>query len=197
MRIKAKNRVLIYLIGVILILQISNLELLIGLLSILVVIALCNKSSKKVWQRFYFAIPFFLTIIVLGFFHTKGWQFTIQLSLKFLIIIIFNINLLSDFNENDLILAMKELKFPNLLIITIFFIFRYHKTFKAEMNRFILARKLRGRRTEKKFSIKEYSILAESIGAGVVRSIDKSDKVYQAMKLRGLNIETLIIEERE
>jgi len=197
MRIKAKNRLLSYLIGVILILQISSLGLLIGLFTAMIMIAFCNKSFKKVWQRFYFAIPFFLTIIILGFFHEQGWQFAIHLSLKFLIIIIFNINLLGSFNENNLILAMKELKTPNLLIVTIFFIFRYHKTFKREVNKFILARRLRGRMVEKKFSIKEYSVLAESIGAGVVRSIDKSDKVYQAMKLRGLNTETLIAKEEE
>lgn len=195
MNFKAKNRLLIYLIGVIIVLNFSSIQLLIVTLSLLVLITLFNKNFYMVWRRFNFAIPFFITILFLGLFHVEDWKFSIVLSLKFLIIIILNINLLGSYTENDLIIVMKELKVPNLIIIIVFFIFRYYRSFKEEIDRFILARSLRGGKLKRRFSLKEYSLLGETIGAGVVRSIDRSDKVYKAMKLRGLNINSVTSDE--
>lgn len=192
-RFEAGNKLLIYIIGIITIVLINHSYILIiGIITFLGLNCF-EKKMKGVWKRLCITSPFLLSAVFLGYFHSDGLNFAFILMLKLLVILSWNSWILYDFSEQDIIIALEQLRIPSIFTIIIFFIFRYYKVLKEEMNQLRLARQLRGAKmTSKRFSLKEYKIWAQIIGACLVRSLDKGDRVYQAMKLRGLKAKTLV-----
>ncbi len=184
---------MIYLLGVLGIITVQHwltLTLLAG--SILLIIFAKNRF-KRVWQGLRLASPFLLTAALLGLFHQKGGMFFAGLLIsKLVIIVFFNSLIFYSFKENDLVLGLNQLRVPSILSKIIFFTLRYRQVLKEEMGRLRLAREIRGGRVGQGFNRKGYTILGQVMGAGLIRSLDRGDQVYRAMRLRGLNAQTLI-----
>lgn len=190
---EAGNKLLIYIIGIIAIVSVKHgYILLIGIITFLGLNCF-EKKMKGVWKRLCLTSPFLLSVVFLGYFHSDGWNFVFILMLKLLVIVCWNSLILYDFSEQDIVVGLEQLRVPSIFTIIIFFIFRYYKVLKEELQQLQLARQLRGAKmASKRFSIKEYKIWAQIIGACLVRSLDKGDRVYQAMQLRGLKAKTLV-----
>lgn len=190
---EAANKLLIYIIGIITIVSVKHSYIL--LIAIITFLGLnCfEKKIKRVWKRLCLTSPFLLSAIFLGYFHSDGWTFAFMLILKLLVIVCWNSWILYDFSEQDIVVGLEQLRVPSIFTIIIFFIFRYYKILKEQIQQLQLARQLRGAKmASKRFRINEYKIWAQIIGACLVRSLDKGDRVYQAMQLRGLKSKTLV-----
>ncbi|AGB41690.1 ABC-type cobalt transport system, permease component CbiQ [Halobacteroides halobius DSM 5150] len=193
LNIEPGTRLLIYLIGVLTVLLLDQYIGLLMVSSLLLGIVVIKKNITNLYQKLYFFLPFLLTTVLLGFFHQGGWYFTGKLVLRLMIIFLWNSIIFAGFNESQLVVGMDQLHMPRLITIVIFFIFRYRSLLQEKIKQLLISRRIRGARVGYDwFNIKEYLILAQVIGAGLIHSLEQGDRVYQAMKLRGLQIETLI-----
>lgn len=82
---------------------------------------------------------------------------------------------------NNLASGLKKLKIPNILIMQILMLYRYIILMMEECYRVKSAYELRTL-GEKSMTIKDFG---QIIGQMLLKTIDRSEKVYEAMKLRG------------
>ena len=84
---------------------------------------------------------------------------------------------------NNLAFGLKKLKIPNILIMQILMLYRYIILMMEEFYRIKSAYELRTL-GEKSMTIKDYG---QIIGQMLLKTIDRSEKVDEAMMLRGFN----------
>lgn len=194
MKVQPGSKLLIYLIGILTVLAVRHWQVLIIIGFGLLFLNIFLKKFREVWQRLCVASPFLLTAVILGFFHKRGgWVFGRILVLKLVNIVFLNNIVFSNFTEKDLIVGMGQFGIPQIIRAIILFIFRYRELLKEEINQLKLARKLRGGSIGLGwFNLQEYLDLGQVIGAGLIRALDRGDRIYQAMCLRGLRIRTLV-----
>ena len=89
---------------------------------------------------------------------------------------------------NNLAIGLKKLKMPMILIMQILMLYRYIIFMMEEFYRVKSAYELRTL-GEKSMNIKDY---AQIIGQMLLKTIDRSEKVYEAMQLRGFDGEIYI-----
>jgi len=186
----AGGKLIVYLIGIITILIVKSISLHFIMAIFLLTIDLYQGLLDKLKRLFLFFLPFLITAALLVWFQNeKNWILVHRL----ITIIMWNVLILKNFAEQDLKEGLAQLNFPDLIILTIFFILRYFRVIKEEINRLMRARKLRGAKIKNKFfNIKEYIIIAQIIGSSLERSLKRSDRIYKAMRLRGLKSETFV-----
>lgn len=182
------SRLIIDLLGVLTLLALRGWTVLPVVGGILLLLCLLQKQLGAVWRGLVLAGPFLLAAAVLGLVQGDGGlSWTGFLAAKLTVIVIWTRWSLAAFAEQDLIRGMRQLRVPHLFATTSFFIFRYREILSEEMADLRLARALRGGEIKRRtFHPGEYRILGEVIGAGMVRSLDRGDRVYQAMRLRGV-----------
>lgn len=164
----------------------SNLELyklFFNFILIFILISTYKISFKKFIKKFLTLIPFIIFFSITSFFTKNFLNFTsiISKSILSLLAIIF---LIETTNFINLIQSLKILRVPNEILNTINLIYRYFFVLLEEIKRMEIARDLRYFGGYIKRQIKVYSNI---IGVLFLRSVEKSERVYNAMKLRGYN----------
>lgn len=115
---------------------------------------------------------------------TKNFSIFISIILKSLLSLLAVVFLIETTNFINLIQSLKTLKIPNEILNTIMLIYRYFFVLLEEIKKMEIARDLRYFGGYIKRQIRVYSNI---IGVLFLRSIEKSERVYNAMKLRGYN----------
>ena len=84
---------------------------------------------------------------------------------------------------NDIAFGLKRMRVPNLFVIQIMLLYRYIALMLEEGYKIVSAYKLRSG-DNRGIRMKDFQGI---LGAMLLRSIDRGENVYQAMKLRGFN----------
>lgn len=150
---------------------------------IFILISTYKISFKKFIRKFLTLIPFIIFFSITSLL-TKNLLNFISIVLKSSISILAVVFLIETTNFVNLIQSLKTLKIPNEILNTIMLIYRYFFVLLEEIKRMEIARDLRYFGGYFKRQIKVYSNI---IGVLFLRSIEKSERIYNAMKLRGYN----------
>jgi cobalt/nickel transport system permease protein len=115
----------------------------------------------------------------------QGLLFTGLITLKSNAIIIGLIALIATVPVVTLGQAMHHLRFPDKLCHLLLFTYRYLYVFEQEFQRLVQAMKIRGFQPRTNLhTYRSYAYLAAML---LVRSYDRADRVYQAMRCRGFH----------
>lgn len=187
------TRLLIYLISVVTIIAIDKWNFIITLIILSFLIILITRKTKSLAKKLLITTPFLITAAMIGYLnYSNQWIAASMLISRLIIIVMLNTLILDNFNESSLLKAMKQLRFPIIITSIAFFIFSYKKIIINEINRLKTARKLRGGHLNQNwFSLSEYKNWGQIIGASLIKSLDRGDRVFQAMTLRGLHAKNL------
>ncbi|GAB4117887.1 MAG: cobalt ECF transporter T component CbiQ [Candidatus Caldatribacteriota bacterium] len=145
---------------------------------------LVNSFIFLLWLILPFSLPG-ETIYTLGSMSIsrEGIHYAFLITLKSNTIILATLALLSTSSIFNLIHALSHFRIPDKLIHLFFFSFRYLQTIHAEYIRLNNALKIRRFKAQTNFHT--YRTLAYLIGMILVRSYDRSKRVYDAMLCRG------------
>lgn len=113
----------------------------------------------------------------------EGIKYALLITIKSNAIILAGIALLSTSSIFNLVHALRHLHFPDKLTQLFFFTYRYTQTIHCEYIRLNNAIKIRGFKPRTNFHT--YRTYAYLIGMMLVRSYDRSKRVYNAMLCRG------------
>lgn len=122
----------------------------------------------------------------------EGILYALKITLRSNSIILLIISLLSTSSVLDLIHAMSRLKLPAKLIYLLFFVYRYLHVIKKEFDLIHKAMLLRGFKA--KTNLHTYKSYAYLIAILLIKSYERSQKVYQAMICRGFKGSFMIID---
>lgn len=175
--------IILFIFSVICINNLNYDKLFLHFIIIFILILTYNISLKKFIRKFSTLIPFiiFFSITTL---LTKNFFDFISIVLKSSLSLLAVVFLIETTNFVNLIQSLKKLKIPNEILNTIMLIYRYFFVLLEEIKKMEIARDLRYFGGYFKRQIKVYSNI---IGVLFLRSIEKSERVYNAMKLRGYN----------
>ena len=113
----------------------------------------------------------------------EGIRYALLITMKSNSIILVGIALLSTSSIFNLIHALRHLRFPDKLVQLFFFTYRYIHTIHSEYIRLNNALKVRG--FKPRTNLHTYKTYAYLVGMILVRSYDRSKRVYDAMLCRG------------
>lgn len=113
----------------------------------------------------------------------EGLNYSLVISMKSNAIVLVMIALLATSPIFTLVHALRHLKIPTKLIQLLFFTFRYFHVLNQEYSR--LRGAMRIRCFKARTNIHTYKNLGYLVGMLLVRSFDRSEKIYQAMLCRG------------
>jgi cobalt/nickel transport system permease protein len=185
------DKIFVYFLLVVLILYINRIKF--------------NKIFKKILSIIPFALVFSLSLLLIGrnsilsisFFNLLEISMNynlvnfISILLKSIISILLLVFLIETSDIASLIINFKFLKFPKVLLSTTLLIYRYFYTLIDEIKRMEIARDLRyfgG------YLLRQIKVFSNIIGVLLIRSIERSERVYYAMKLRGYDGDLKIIQ---
>lgn len=156
-------------------------------------ILLLNIFIFFIWLFIPFTFPGNEIFTVWQFSASKeGIIYALKITLRSNSIILLVISLLSTSRVLDLIHAMSRLKVPAKLIYLFFFVYRYLHVIKEEFNTIHQAMLLRGFKA--KTNLHTYKSYAYLIANLLIKSHERSQKVYQAMICRGFKGSFIIID---
>jgi len=112
-----------------------------------------------------------------------GLQFTQMMSIRITALVIGTTALLGSLSVFDLTHALRHFHLPHKLVMLLFFCFRYVDVIYTEYKRLHRAMNIRG--FVAKTSLHTYRSYAYLLGMLLVRSFERSERVYQAMLMRG------------
>lgn len=115
---------------------------------------------------------------------SEGLKLALSISLKCNAIILVNLALLSTSTIFSLAHALAHFRVPSKLVQLFFFSWRYFHVIDSEFQRMKHAMKARGFEPAK-FSIHTYRTYAYLIGTLFIRSLERGERVYNAMWCRG------------
>ncbi len=143
-----------------------------------------NSFIFLLWLMLPFTFPG-KNIYTLGSFNIsqEGIKYALLITIKSNAIILAGIALLSTSSIFNLVHALRHLHFPDKLTQLFFFTYRYTQTIHSEYIRLNNAIKIRGFKPRTNFHT--YRTYAYLIGMMLVRSYDRSKRVYSAMLCRG------------
>jgi cobalt/nickel transport system permease protein len=122
------------------------------------------------------------TAMVLGGFAvTKGMMVFVSILIKTILTVIAVLILMSTTAMNDLLYAMLYFHMPSILVLQIMMTFRYLGVLLGEVSVMYHAYILRAPR-EKGIKLKD---LGSFLGQLIIRSFDRAERIYHAMKCRG------------
>jgi cobalt/nickel transport system permease protein len=175
------NKFILYLLLIILLIIISKISIkkiilnFLNILPFLVIVSLSilfKKSDELLKINFFNLFTFYIRENLLNFF---SMLFKSSLSIIFLTIII----LTTEFNF--LIKSLEKLCIPKFFILTIFFVYRYLFVLSKEIKRIEIARDSRY------FGgafIRQIKVYANIIAVFLLRSIERSERIYYSMLSR-------------
>ncbi|HID55177.1 TPA: cobalt ECF transporter T component CbiQ [Candidatus Poribacteria bacterium] len=115
----------------------------------------------------------------------EGIRETLLITVKSNLIVLAVIGLLSTSAVFDLVYALQSLRLPNKLVQLFFFSYRYIPVLYSEYERLHNAMKMRGFRAGT--NLHTYRSYAYLVGMLLLRSYERSQRVYQAMLMRGFD----------
>ncbi|MDD5772031.1 MAG: cobalt ECF transporter T component CbiQ [bacterium] len=124
-----------------------------------------------------------ILISLFGIGISGGWISYLSIIIKFILTISSALILIATTSFPGICMAMENLGMPNIFILQLMFIYRYIFILGEEVVRTNNARELRS------FGKKGYEILTAGniLGSLLLRTIDRSERIYQAMCARGFN----------
>ncbi len=188
-----QTRYLAMLIYFLIVLTIDNVFVLLFLL-ILMILAILGPNllpSKVLFKRFIKFCPFpimiFITLLISGItvnFY-EYYQFALVVVLRLIIGFLVVQLLVLNGQFIDFIDGLNAVKFPSKLCVIMYLMNRYIPLFYADFKN--IKHVLRSRFFISKTNIYSLALWAGVLGNLIVRSYDKSDHIYMAMKSRGVN----------
>jgi len=173
-------------------------SLLSALLFAVVIVAVARLKTKEIVSRLLVVNSFiFLLWLMLPFtfpgkniytlgplnISQEGIKYALLITIKSNSIILAGIALLSTSSIFNLVHALRHLHFPDKLTQLFFFTYRYIHTIHSEYIRLNNALKIRGFKPQT--NLHTYKTYAYLVGIMLVRSYDRSKRVYDAMLCRG------------
>lgn len=141
---------------------------------------------KFILKKVLFILPIIFGISIINLiidFSYSEIYFSVLLIFKCIFTLIGALLLMVTTGINNLAFGLKKLKIPNILIMQILMLHRYIILMMEECYRVKSAYELRTL-GEKSMTMKDYGRI---IGQMLLKTIDRSEKVYEAMKLRGFD----------
>ena len=141
---------------------------------------------KFILKKVLFILPLIFGLSVINLiidFSYSEIYFSVLLLFKCIFTLVGALLLIVTTGINNLAFGLKKLKIPNILIMQILMLHRYIILMMEECYRVKSAYELRTL-GEKSMTMKDYGRI---IGQMLLKTIDKSEKVYEAMKLRGFD----------
>ncbi|GBE06581.1 nickel transport protein NikQ [bacterium BMS3Abin10] len=136
--------------------------------------------------------PFFDTAAMYNFYGipiSGGWVSYLSIIIKFILTVTAALLLVATTSFPGVCLALKKLKVPNVFVVQLLFLYRYMFVLTAETMRIIRARNMRS------FGKKGRGMktLISIIGVLFVRTVERSERIYQAMCSRGFDGEIRLL----
>ncbi|MDV4151829.1 energy-coupling factor transporter transmembrane component T [Clostridium sp. AL.422] len=139
---------------------------------------------KFILKKVLFVLPIVMGLSVINLiidFSYAEIYFSLVLLFKCIFSLIGALLLIVTTGINNLVCGLKKLKIPNILTMQILMLYRYIILIMEEFYRVKSAYELRTI-GEKSMTMKDYG---QIIGQMLLKTIDRSEKVYESMKLRG------------
>ena len=198
-RLDPRAKVIVTLVFIFMVISFSKHEIA-GLIPFLIfpvtLAALADIPSKIILKKLVIVSPFALMvgifnpmldrkilITLFGLGISGGWISYLSIIIKFILTISSALILIATTSFPGICMAMKKLGLPNIFVLQLMFIYRYIFVLGEEVVRTNNARELRS------FGKKGYGILIAGniLGSLLLRTIDRSERIYQAMCARGFN----------
>lgn len=134
-----------------------------------------------------------IILSVCGFGISAGWVSYSSILVKFILTVSSAIILIATTSFPGICLALERLKVPKIFVLQLMFLYRYIFVLGNEIVRTLRARELRS------FGKKGYEIFTAGniLGSLLLRTIDRSERIYQAMCSRGFNGEINLLRKNE
>lgn len=147
-------------------------------------LAVVNAFVLFLWLFLPFTYP---GTVVLSFgpleVHREGLLYSLLITLKCNTIVLTVIALLGTSKVFSLVHALSHLGIPDKLVHLFFFCFRYIHVIHEEYHKLVTAMKIRG--FKPRTDLHSYKAYAYLVGMLLVRSFDRSARIFAAMKCRG------------
>lgn len=201
-RLESRIKIISFAIFVAFSVSLNNIYTLFAALAVAIFLSILGKAEiRKLFQRLLLALPFELMIIAFIPFTVKGrevvsiWGLGVTAEgLRFALVILLRMEtacvimavLFLTTGTSGIIDGLKGLKFPGIIVELMEFILRYIDLFNHEIEKMNIARECRGYVKGKHlFNKKTFRTVGDIIGMGLIRSYDRSIKIYNSMLSRG------------
>lgn len=175
---------IIYVIKILSIKQFTVINITCTVLYPLIIFIIGKVPIKFILKKVLYVLPIILGLSVINLIIDLSYEeiyFSVLLIFKCTFALVGALLLIATTGINNLALGLKKLKIPNILIMQILMLHRYIILMMEECYKVKSAYELRTLR-EKPMTMKDYG---QIVGQMFLRTLDKSEKVYEAMKLRG------------
>lgn len=176
----------IYIIKVISMDKINIGDILVVVVYPLVIFILGNIPFMIIAKKLIIAMPLILSIVVVNLFIDPSiYQMTksIVLISKTILTVFSGLLLLASTGMNNIILGLKKLHVPDMFVMQLSMIYRYIIVMIEEASKIRNAYSLRSG-SNKGIDILDFGLI---LGRMLLKTIDKGENVYKAMKLRNYN----------
>lgn len=179
-------KVYFYLLCIVFSVTLSNSRILMIVLILLFInMAIVRVPAKYFIGRIKYGLVFGGGILLIPLPFTKGWLYTGIIALKFFISIISCITMIYSVKINKFLNALRIIKVSNIILSIIEFNIRYIKVLKVEANRMYMARISRSYKKKRFLNFKDLKDISQMVAILFVRSYERSNRIYTAMKSRG------------
>ena len=175
---------IIYVIKILSIKQFTVINITCTVLYPLIIFIIGKVPIKFILKKVLYVLPIILGLSVINLIIDLSYEeiyFSVLLIFKCTFALVGALLLIATTGINNLALGLKKLKIPNILIMQILMLHRYIILMMEECYKVKSAYELRTLR-EKTMTMKDYG---QIVGQMFLRTLDKSEKVYEAMKLSG------------
>ena len=205
--LEARIKIISFTIFVALAVSLNSLSTLFAALAVALLLGLLGKiEAGKLVRRLLLVLPFECVILFFIPFTVKGcevvsfWGLTVTAEgLRYALVIFLRMEtacvimavLFLTTGTVGIIHGLKGLHFPEIIVGLMEFILRYIDLFNHEIEKMNRARKSRGHaRGRHIFSRRTFKTMGDIIGMGLIRSYDRSIRIYNAMLSRGYTGDT-------
>lgn len=182
---------IIYVIKILSIKQFTILNITCTVLYPLIIFIIGKVPIKFILKKVLYVLPIILGLSVINLIIDLSYEeiyFSVLLIFKCTFALVGALLLIATTGINNLALGLKKLKIPNILIMQILMLHRYIILMMEECYKVKSAYELRTLR-EKSMTMKDY---VQIVGQMFLKTLDISENVYEAMKLRGFEGELYI-----
>lgn len=187
---------LIYVIKVISIKNFSTVQVSILIAYPLILFIIGKIPIKIILKKVIFVLPIIISIVGINLIIDFSYNqiiFSLLLLFKCTFSLIGSLLLIVTTGINKLSIGLRKLKVPKILVVQILMLYRYIVLMMEEGYRIKSAYELRTL-DRKTMTLKDWG---QIMGQMLLKSIDRSEKIYGAMKLRGFNGEYYIESEEK
>lgn len=201
-RMDERIKILSFVLFVVVVVSLKNpLSLFCSFLVAVSGVLLSGVKTREFLKRLALALPFELLIVVFLPFAVPGrkvfnlWGLSLTLEglqqvfllfLKMEVACSVMVLFILTTGTEGVVRGLRGLGFPQIITVLMEFVLRYFELFRQEMEKMHLARKSRGYvRGKHLFHRRTFRVLGEIVGGALIRSYERSRRVYQAMLSRG------------